>query len=65
MCDCIDVFNEKLKKHNMEIMLPIMLGADQTRRVMIRTDKIESSKRAGPVGVFATFCPFCGVNLGE
>jgi len=63
-CNCIAVFDEKLAAHNTRIMLPIMLGADQTPRPMIVTDQIKSGRgQKKAVGVFATFCPFCGEPL--
>jgi hypothetical protein len=52
-----------LAERNTRIMLPIMLGADQTARPMVVTDQIKSGrgqKRA--VGMFATYRPFCGVK---
>jgi len=62
-CDCIAIFDAKLVEHNTRIMLPIMLGADQTARPMIVTDQIQTGRgKKRAVGVFATFCPFCGVR---
>jgi len=47
-------------------MLPIMLGADQTARPMIVTDQIVSGRgKPKAVGMFATFCPFCGVAYSD
>ena len=48
------------------IMLPIMLGADQTARPMIVTDQIQSGRgKQKACGLFATFCPFCGVSYQQ
>lgn len=61
-CGCIAVVDAKLAERNTRIMLPIMLGADQTARPMIVTDQIATGRgKHKAVGLFATFCPFCGV----
>lgn len=61
-CKCIEVVEAKLAERNTRIMLPLMLGADQTPRPMIVTQQIESGRcKPKAVGLFATFCPFCGV----
>lgn len=65
-CDCISVVDAKLAERNTRIMLPLMLGEDQTPRPMIVTDQIETGRgKAKAVGMFATFCPFCGVKIGS
>lgn len=64
-CSCIAEFDAKLADRNTRIMLPIMLGVDQTPRPMIVTDQIETGRgKKKACGVFANFCPFCGVKLG-
>lgn len=63
MCDCISTVDAMLAERNTRIMIPIMLGADQTARPMIVTDQIQSGRgKQKAVGMFATFCPFCGVK---
>ena len=65
-CDCIETMNAKLAEHNTRIMIPITFGADQTVRPMIETVQIESGRgKQKAVGLFATFCPFCGVKYSE
>lgn len=60
-CNCISTVNTMLAERNTRIMLPIMLGGDQTPRVMIVTDQIETGRgKKKAVGMFATYCPFCG-----
>lgn len=60
-CGCIKIVDEKLAERNTRIMLPIMLGADQTARPMIVTDQIERGRgKKKAIGMFATFCPWCG-----
>lgn len=65
-CDCIALVDAKLAEHNTRIMLPIMLGADQTVRPMIVTDQIVSGRgKQKAVGMFATFCPWCGLAYSD
>ena len=65
-CNCITEIDGKLAERNTRIMLPIMLSADQTARPMIVTDQIETGRgKKKAVGLFATFCPFCGVSLSQ
>ncbi|PTQ64482.1 hypothetical protein C8J45_103332 [Sphingomonas sp. PP-CE-3G-477] len=65
-CNCIAEVDAKLAERNTRIMLPIMLGADQTARPMIVTDQIETGRgKKKAVGMFATFCPFCGVSFTQ
>lgn len=60
-CGCINTVDAMLAERNTRIMLPIMLGRDQTPRVMIVTEQVESGRgKKKAVGMFATFCPFCG-----
>lgn len=60
-CNCIADVDAMLAERNTRIMLPMMLGADQTSRPMIVTEQIEKGRgKKKAVGMFATFCPFCG-----
>ncbi len=55
-----------LAERNTCIDLPIMLGADQTARPMIATRQIETGRgKKKAVGMFASFCPFCGITLTD
>lgn len=61
VCDCIKAIDAKLSEHNTRIMLPIVFGSDRTVRVMIVTDQIQTGRgKKRAVGLFATYCPFCG-----
>lgn len=63
-CTCIAEVDAKLAERNTRIMLPIMWSTDQTPRPMIVTDQIETGRgKKRACGMFATFCPFCGVKL--
>jgi hypothetical protein len=65
-CDCIQKADAMLAERNTRIMLPIMLGEDQTARPMIVTNQIKSGRgQKKAVGMFATFCPFCGISYKE
>jgi hypothetical protein len=60
-CHCIEEVNAKLAERNTRIMIPIMLGRDQTRRVMIVTEQIETGRgKPKAVGFLPAYCPFCG-----
>jgi len=64
-CKCFDEVDAMLAERNTRIKFPIMLGGDQTLRPMIVTEQIETGRgKKKAVGMFATFCPFCGVKLG-
>ena len=64
-CECIDRVDAMLAERNTRIQFPIMLGVDQTRRPMIVTEQIQTGRgKKKAVGMFATFCPFCGVKIG-
>lgn len=61
-CTCTKTVNAMLAERNTRLMLPLMLSEDQTPRVMIVTDQIETGRgKKKAVGMLATFCPFCGV----
>ncbi|MDB5707831.1 MAG: hypothetical protein JWN66_4947 [Sphingomonas bacterium] len=65
-CNCIETVDAKLAERNTRIMLPIMLGADQTARTMIVTDQIETGRgKQKAVGMFASYCPFCGIGYAS
>jgi hypothetical protein len=64
-CNCVADFNTKLREHNTKIVETIGIprdGSPAFTRPTIRTEKIESRKRAGPAIAMPTFCPFCGVS---
>lgn len=60
-CDCISTVDAMLAERNTRIMLPIVLMSGHTPRPMIVTEQIETGRgKKKAVGMFATFCPFCG-----
>lgn len=63
-CNCIETVDAMLAERNTRITLPIMFSPDQTARPMIVTEQIETGRgKAKACGMFATFCPFCGVKI--
>lgn len=62
-CDCITTVDTMLAERNTRIMLPIVLMSGHTPRPMIVTEQIETGRgKKKACGMFATFCPFCGVR---
>lgn len=59
-CNCIEVVDAKLAERNTRLVQAITLRPWGTR-LMIATEIIEKKRGARPVGMFPTFCPFCGV----
>lgn len=61
MCGCISDVNNLLREHN-TCLVTTMFRQPET--VVIRTDKIQSKVRKGPVTMLAAYCPFCGEKYG-
>jgi hypothetical protein len=57
MCGCISDCDNRLREHNTCLVTTLF---SRPERVAIRTDKIVSKTRKGPVTLIASFCPFCG-----
>ena len=66
MCDCVNTINKNLEEHNAKILQAILLpleGSNSLRsRVLIRTGKLDSKKRAALPDLMASYCPFCGLK---
>lgn len=67
MCECIDSINQKLASRNLntKIKEPFFLGKDlsiSARKVMVVTEKADSSTRKRPTTITANYCPFCGIK---
>jgi hypothetical protein len=58
-CECLKRANEELGKRNTRVaeMFGIFTGVIY---IPIKTEKIDSKERGGPVGMAATYCPWCG-----
>lgn len=70
-CDCISLVDAKLAERNTRIMLPLIFRMGDSAgtaapRPMIVTEQIETGRgKKKAVGMFATFCPFCGTSLAS
>lgn len=65
MCDCVKKFDEALAPRNGRIAMAIQVtqDLDLRARLLVKTEKIDSSKRKPVPDVMASYCPFCGVKL--
>lgn len=61
--DCVDRLNGKLAEFNTR--LPFAISFDEPSREMIRVSTVKAKEdvRKKPMALYASFCPFCGVNL--
>ena len=66
LCNCIEEVNKQLKEmgKNTQLDIPISLnmgkGKFNAPTVIIKTVKLDSSKRQKPISIMPSFCPFCG-----
>lgn len=63
MCNCIELSNAELAKHNTELDMPFYLNPNEPKRVTIATRKIDKKKRIGPIALVGAYCPFCGEEI--
>ena len=67
-CNCIEEVNKNLEEKwpgkNTQLDIPISLninkGELRAQTVIIKTKKLDNSKRQKPVTIVPSFCPFCG-----
>lgn len=66
-CQCVEIVNEKLKDRNTRLFQAFTLGAAGVGdRLMLVTEQIEKGRgKEKPVGMFLTYCPFCGVKYQD
>jgi hypothetical protein len=68
MCNCADAADEKLKERNTRLIRAFVFSprhADNPN-LMIETEQIETGRgKEKKMGMFATFCPFCGEKYPE
>jgi hypothetical protein len=62
MCNCINEIDELLKQHNTKLVLAMSLRKGVPTKTCIKTEKIETSKRLGPINIVPQCCPFCGAE---
>jgi hypothetical protein len=69
MCDCRKRINEALAQYNTKIEPVFSLSGDGGSLAMpwpITTVQIEKGRgKQKAMGLFAAFCPFCGVSMDE
>ncbi len=65
MCDCIRKVNKLLREHNTELETVSAWHPKGSieERLCVPTKRIDTRKRKGPMKVFATYCPMCGVEI--
>ncbi|WP_206363503.1 hypothetical protein [Sphingomonas crocodyli] len=64
--DCFAKVDAMLAERNTRLTFPIVFSEDMRRKPMIVTEQIETGRgKKKAVGMFATFCPFCGASLAK
>ena len=61
--DCVRRINEQLKPHNTALAGAICFSEPERELIQVATVKADQKMRVKPRLMFASFCPFCGVNL--
>lgn len=66
-CDCYEKANKALGDHNTKIASYFTLDDNRVRRTWpIETVQLEKGRgKAKAMGLFASFCPLCGVSLRQ
>ena len=62
MCECIKNINKKLLDANLNTKLKTPFTMSDTSKCVVGTEKADINTRKKPTTVFASFCPFCGVE---
>ena len=65
MCDCIKNVDEKLAERNTRLTQALVFGNRSAPTIMLQTEVIEKKRGAKPVGMFLSYCPFCGEKYPE
>ena len=66
MCDCIKQVNEQLKGYNTRVVYTLPLfNPESPKRVFLQTEKLDTKSRVKPMGLQASYCPFCGTKYVE
>lgn len=63
--DCTKRINELLATRNTELASAISFSSPESELIQVATVKKDSKQRGKPVAMFASFCPFCGVQLAR
>ena len=64
MCNCIERVNEEMKTNNFNMRIDVPFTMSKVRRCCIEVEKIDP-KGKKKVRLFASYCPFCGVDYNE
>ena len=63
-CNCIETVDAMLAERNTRLTQPLVFSDDQSPRLMIVTEQIDTGRgKKKACGMFATYCPFCGVKM--
>jgi hypothetical protein len=64
-CNCIETVNEKLASRNTRLTQAMIFGEHANPGLMLETEQVEKGRgKQKAVGMFPTYCPFCGVKYG-
>lgn len=61
--DCVPRINALLAEHNTQLACAISFSEPTLELILVATVKLDGKARKKPQSMFASFCPFCGVNL--
>lgn len=61
--NCVHEINEELRAHNSILSQALSLSGREL--IALSTTKLDSKKRGRPINVFASYCPFCGIQLNK
>lgn len=59
-CNCVETVDAMLAERNTRLVQALTVRPLRSR-LMIATEVIEKKRGARAVGMFPTYCPFCGV----
>lgn len=67
-CNCVDEIDAKLATRNTRLTQALVFsgGRDGNPNLLLQTEQIETGRgKQKAVGMFLTFCPFCGVRYEQ
>lgn len=63
--DCVKHVNEQLAAYNTRLGMAISFSNPERELIPLLTVKKDDKVRRKPMLMYASYCPFCGVKLGE
>ena len=60
---CVEEMNDRLREHNTRLAEAIDFSGKERELIQLATVKADAKVRKKPAAVFASYCPFCGVEL--